>query len=126
MQKWQYGQEKYHHIKIEHPFSKAAQPKLREQLDAGPVPRGGSGVTPSATSDNYNQRTGATFRIISDVGNWDNSLGTNTPGQSGDPENPHYKDLFELWSKEKYFPVLYTREKIVSAAETITVLRPEN
>ncbi|MDQ3942857.1 MAG: penicillin acylase family protein [Actinomycetota bacterium] len=30
-----------------------------------------------------------------DVGNWDNSLLMNTPGQSGDPCSSHYADLFE-------------------------------
>ncbi len=125
MSKWQYGQEKYHHIKIRHTMSDAVKPELRSKLDVGPVPRGGSGYTVNSTTSNFNQTAGASFRIIADLENWDNSLGTNSPGQSGNPDSPHYKDLFDLWAKGKYFPILYTRKKIESAAEMIIILEPK-
>lgn len=51
-------------------------------------------------------------------------MGTNNPGQSGVPGDPHYADLFELWKDERYFPVLYSREKVRGAAESRTVLAP--
>ncbi|HMF97946.1 MAG TPA: penicillin acylase family protein, partial [Vicinamibacterales bacterium] len=52
------------------------------------------------------------------------SVGLNNPGQSGDPANPHYRDLFELWSRGKYFPIFYTREKVESVTEERTALTP--
>jgi penicillin amidase len=67
---------------------------------------------------------GASFRIIADVEDWDRSLGTNTPGQSGDPASPHYRDLAMLWATGKYFPIFYTRQKIESVTEQKTVLQP--
>jgi len=124
--KWQYGQEKFHHIKIRHMLSNAVKPELRTKLDIGPLPRGGNSYTVNNTSSGYNQTSGASFRIIADLGNWDNSLGTNSPGQSGDPKSPHYADLFETWAKGKYFPVFFSRSRIESAAERVTILKPKS
>ena len=122
--RWQYGQEKFHHIKIRHMLSNAVKPELRAELDIGPLPRGGNSYTVNNTSSGFSQTSGASFRIIADLGNWDNSQGTNSPGQSGDPNSPHYADLFEMWAAEKYFPIFFSRNKIESAAERITTLKP--
>jgi penicillin amidase len=78
----------------------------------------------NSTSDTDNQSTGASFRIIADVGDWDRSLGTNTPGQSGDPDSPHYRDLFGLWAAGNYFPAFYSRPKVESVTEARTMLLP--
>jgi penicillin amidase len=44
-------------------------------------------------SGDFALTVGASFRMIVDVGRWDRSLAINTPGQSGDPGSPHYRDL---------------------------------
>jgi penicillin amidase len=119
---WQYGQARFHHVTIHHLLSNAVTRTLRETLDVGPLPRGGNSYTVNNTSSGFNQTSGGSFRIIADLYNWDNSLGTNTPGQSGDPASPHYSDLFQMWAGGQYFPVLFSRDKIESAAEKITVL----
>jgi len=124
MGKWQYGQANFHHISIQHPLSSAVQDELRKKLDLGPLPRGGDSHTVNNTSSGYNQTSGASFRIIADLSRWDNSLGTNSPGQSGDPADPHYADLFEMWAKGEYFPVYFSRAKVESAAERIILLHP--
>ncbi len=121
---WLYGQEKFHHIMLYHMLSKALSDDLRTKFDIGPFPRGGSGFTVNMTGSGYNQSSGASFRIIVDCSDWDNSVGTNCPGQSGNPESPHYKDLFKPWSKGQYFPVYFSRQKIESAAEGILILIP--
>ncbi len=123
-EKWQYGQERFHHILIRHPLSEAAGARAGRNLDVGPRAQGGNGETVNQTSGGYNQTSGASFRILADLSDWDSSLGTNSPGQSGDPESPQYRDLFELWIGDKYFPVLYSREKVESAATTVTILVP--
>jgi len=125
IESWQYGQENFHHIAVRHLLSSAVNDGLRNELDVGPFPRGGNSYTVNNTSSGYNQTSGASFRIIADLSDWDNSLGSNNPGQSGNPLNPHYRDLFEMWAAGKYFPVLYSREKIESTAAKITILLGE-
>ncbi len=125
MDKWQYGQEKFHHVTIRHLFSSAVNEELRAKLDVGPLPRGGNSYTVNNTSSGYNQTSGASFRIIADLSEWDKSFGTNSPGQSGNPNSPHYADLFEMWARGDYFPVYFSKKKVESAAEKITILKPE-
>ena len=124
MEKWQYGQESVHYIAMRHALSRALNADIRKKLDLGPLPRGGSSTTVNNTGSG-NQSSGASFRIIADTGNWDNSVGTNNPGQSGNPENPHYSDLFPMWANGEYFPLVYSRERVESSAEYIIILRPK-
>jgi len=117
MNNWKYGQEKYHHIVLRHMLSNAVKEQYRRQFEVGPIPRGGDSYTVNNTDNAALQLTGASFRIIADLADWDHSVGVNTPGQSGDPADPHYRDLADLWATGKYFPVLYTREKVEGVAE---------
>jgi penicillin amidase len=124
MARWHYGQEKYKHALIRHPLSALVPGELRQQLDLGPVPRGGAASTLNAAGARDVQDTGASFRIVADTGDWDNTVGTSTPGQSGDPASRHYRDLFDLWAKNRYFPVSYSRNKVESVTEERQVLAP--
>ncbi len=124
MSRWQYGQANFKHVELKHPLSDAVTSQWRQRLDLGPLPRGGNSHTVNSTSNGLNQSAGATFRIIADTGDWDRAVGTNSPGQSGDPENPHYGDLFEPWAHGEYFPALFTRAKVETVTETKTVLTP--
>ena len=122
--RWRYGDAGFHHVRLRHPLSRVVKDDVRRLIDLGPLPRGGNGETVNNTSGVNNQASGATFRIIADLSDWDRTLGTNAPGQSGDPKNPHYSDLFRMWAEGRYFPVYFSRAKIQSAAEKTTVLRP--
>jgi len=124
MNGWQWGQAKYHHALIRHPLAEIAAPEVRATLNVGPYPRGGDSYTVSATGNADNQTSGGSLKIIADTENWDNSLGLNNPGQSGDASSPHYRDLFEIWSRGKYFPIFYTRPKIESVTEARQTLTP--
>ena len=124
MQAWKYGQERYHHALIEHPLSDVVNAATRAKLTVGPLPRGGDGNTVSATGGADNQTSGGSLKIIADTDDWDNSVGLNTPGQSGDPDNLHYRDLFQLWAEGRYFPVAYSRPKVESVRESTTRLTP--
>jgi penicillin amidase len=123
---WIYGQPAYHYALIDHPLSAAVNETLRRKLDAGPAPRGGDANTVGATGNGGNQTAGASFRIVVDVGDWERTVGTNTPGQSGDPDSPHYKDLFDLWANDRYFSVPYARSRVEAAAESRWVLAPSS
>ncbi|MEW6320867.1 MAG: penicillin acylase family protein [Acidobacteriota bacterium] len=124
LQKWTYGQPGYHHALIEHPLSRVVNPATRARLSVGPLPRGGDGFTVSATGAGDNQTSGGSFKIIVDTEDWDNSVGLNTPGQSGNPDDPHYRDLFELWARGRYFPVAYSRPKVDGVRESTLTLTP--
>lgn len=121
---WQYGQPAYKHAYIKHPLGNAVNAEWRKKLDVGPVKRGGNSYTVNNTSGRDNQRSGASFRMIVDTKNWDHCLGTNAPGQAGNPDDPHYKNLFDIWAKDRYFPVFYSREKVESVTAEYWTLKP--
>jgi penicillin amidase len=125
MTRWQYGQLKFKHVLIKHPLSNAVNDDWRKKLEVGPAPRGGYSLTTGNTSNNDNQSHGATFRIIIDTGNWDHSIGTNAPGQSGNPDHKNYRNLFDMWANDKFFPVFFSRKKIESVREETFRLNPK-
>jgi penicillin amidase len=123
---WSWG--RLHQAALTHPLSPLLDERERARVNLGPAPRGGSGETVGNTSyrsSDFLQTSGASFRMVLDVGNWDASLAVNTPGQSGNPDSPHYRDLFELWARDQAFPLLYSREAVLAAAEERIVLQPQ-
>ena len=92
----------------------------------GPVPIGGSGSTPMAmgTGPDFRVVSGASVRVVMDVGAWDNSMAINTPGQSGDPASPHYRDLFARWATGNYVPFVWSRPRVLQEAERIISVTP--
>ncbi len=124
MTQWQYGQADNKHTYMEHALSDAVNADTRAKLDLGPLPRGGNSYTPGSTGGNLRQSSGASFRMIVNTGDWDAAVGTNGPGQSGNPDSPFYNNLFEPWAKDQYFPVYYSRSKIDSVAKSTKMLMP--
>jgi penicillin amidase len=123
MEKWKLGA--FHYAHILNPLTDAVTSDLQDKFDVGHAQRGGDSYTITATSALVdNQIAGGSFKIIVDTENWDNSVGLNSPGQSGDINDPHYRDLYELWARGKYFPIFYTRSKVESVAEKTLVLTP--
>lgn len=113
-----------HHAYFSHALTRAAG---HTEWDAGPVPIGGSAATPMAAGyrpSDFRLLAGASVRMVVDVGDWDRSVCINAPGQSGDPNSPHYADLLGPWSQGDYIPMLYTQAAIEAAAEDVLTLRP--
>ena len=123
--KWQYGQAKYKHVQMKHPLGEVVNTELQAKLNTEIKPRGGNQFTPGSTGSNENQSSGATFRIIVDVNDWDKTIGSNPPGQSGDPDNPFYKNLYDQWTDDEYFPVYFSKEKIDSVKQEQLLLIPK-
>ena len=119
---WAWGQS--HRAMITHPLSPVLSAEQRTRYDVGPWPRGGDGNTVGATGNGPVQLSGASFRYIVEAGDWDRSMGTNTPGQSGDVRSPHYRDLFELWKEDRYFPVAFSRRAVEGVTEARVVMMP--
>jgi penicillin amidase len=123
LKKWKYGQPAYHHVLIKHPLSNTVDLITRKKLEAGPLPRGGYSSTPGMTTSSDNQTSGASFRMAVDLKDWDGCMFTNSPGQSGNPDSPFYKNLFELWANDQHFPVYFSKEKVEkSSVENMTLL----
>lgn len=120
---WSWGL--LHRAELRHPAT-GLLPQDLPWIKIGPQPRGGSGNTVGNTNtdQSFEQNAGATFRIVIDVGDWDNSVAMNTPGQSGDPRSHHYDDLFVPWARDESFPLLYSREKIEQHADHRFTLNP--
>jgi penicillin G amidase len=108
-EKWQYGQPNFKHALIRHPLSVAISEEWRRKTDLGPLPRGGYSFTPGANAYGDNNTTGASLRIIVDTGDWEKTLGINTPGQSGDIASPFYSNLFPVWANDGYFMVPFEK-----------------
>ena len=110
---WTWGA--IHHTNFRHPLLHLADERLAAAMAFDEYPRGGSGQTTNA-SGYYNDRlevdSGASYRQVIDVGNWDAARMTNAPGQSGDPRSPFYRNLLEGWVANESFPLLYSRTKI--------------
>ncbi len=76
--------------------------------------RAGSGDTVHSTAydSSFMQTSGASFRIVVDVGDWDNSVAMNAPGQSGRPCDEHWDDLYRAWASDESFPLYYDRQNV--------------
>jgi penicillin amidase len=116
MKDWKWG--RAHQIAFRHPLGV-------RKFDRGPVARPGDGNTVNATSGPaFRQTGGASYRQILDLSDWDRSLMTNVPGESGDPESTHYSDLIEDWASGRYHPMPFTRKSVEAATEEKLLLKP--
>jgi penicillin amidase len=111
---------------FEHPLQ-AWSIRLKDKLHRVALALGiGVHANGSLSNERFCARIG---RVVPDGARrrqWDASRVVNTPGESGNPDSPHYRDLAPLWADGKYFPLLYTRAAIEKATESRVVLQPKN
>jgi penicillin amidase len=123
---WTWG--RLHTADLAHPLARAGCLAEADPLvQLGPQPKGGSGDTVGAAPygvASFTQSSGASLRLVLDVGAWDNSVAMNAPGQSGDLASPHYADLYQAWARGENVPLLYSRERIEAVADHRLVLQP--
>jgi len=122
-QQWSWGPA--HAVRFRHPLDRQAG--AEPTMDLGPVPRPGDEYTVNATGfygESFAQTSGASYREIMDLSDWDLSLAVNVPGQSGQPGAVHYGDLLPLWSEGRYFPLLYSRSAVEKETTDTLVLEP--
>jgi penicillin amidase len=106
------------------PANRAA---IAAAFDLPSVGREGDAFAPIATGGpNFQQTTGASFRHVIDLDEWDRSVATSVPGQSGQPASPHYGDLLPLWADGKYFPLLFSRAAVDAAVSQRLLLVPQS
>jgi len=110
---------------FEHPAGRVVD--SAKAFDVGPLGVGGSDsvlMNMSYRLTDYRLTIGASLRVVIDVGEWDNSVCINTPGQSGDPRSPHFGDLAPIWAVGDYVPLLYSREAVDAASDQRIFLIP--
>jgi penicillin amidase len=119
---WQWG--KLHYVYFAHPLK--ASKEITSKLNRGPISRPGDANTVNNTSGtDYRQSHGASYRQIIDLADWDRSMMTNVPGESGDPESRHYSDLLDEWAQGRYHPMLYSRKAVEAATVERIQLTPK-
>lgn len=119
--KWRWGG--VHRAPFEHAL---ATDEIRKSVfNLGSVETGGDANTVRAAAGaGFRHTHGASFREILDPKDWDRSAATSVPGQSGQPASPHYGDLLQMWAEGKYFPLLYSKEKVEARAKSRLTLIP--
>lgn len=125
-EQWHWGT--LHRMKFMHPLHNLVDGNLQQLLAMKPVARGGSADTPNSTrymDSSFDVVSGASWRMVLDVGNWDAAVMTNAPGQSGDPSSKHYDDLLNVWANDGSVPLLFSRKAIESHLEKIIYLIPD-
>ncbi|VFR28162.1 Penicillin acylase (Penicillin amidase) [plant metagenome] len=125
MANWEWG--KLHHIQFEHALAPLLTPDRAQAWATPRYPVGGDNETvlrATYRQSDFRQISGASYRQVIDVSNWDNSVVQNVPGQSADPRSPHYKDLLEGWATGKYVPMAFSREKVERERSDTLKLRP--
>jgi penicillin amidase len=121
---WAWGQ--LHRVSFIHPLG-GVSPAAAALFDRGPSPRPGDGSTVDATyfgGSSFDQLAGASYREIFDLSDWDNAVGVNVPGQSGQPGRPRYEDLLPFWLHGQYFPLRYTKQAIDRETTDVLELKP--
>ena len=121
---WAWG--KLHHAVFIHAVS-GVVPAAKALFDRGPVSRPGENTTVDATyfgGPSFDELGGASYREIFDLSDWDNGVGVNVPGQSGQPGSPHYDDLLPLWANGQYFPLRFRKESVDRETTDVLELKP--
>jgi penicillin amidase len=122
MDRWRWG--RLRQAEFRHPLGNT--PERLALFNRGPVERGGDGTTLNAAGGaGFRQASGASFRQILDASDWDKSLAMNVPGASGQPESPFYDNLLPLWSRDQYFPLVYSRAAVEKHTRHRLLLKPQ-
>ncbi len=109
--------EAIHHAEFHHPLARA--------FDLPDTPRGGDENTVNMTGGaGWLQTAGASYRGIFDLADWDNSVATSVPGESGQPESEYYGNLRPLWGDGTYFPLPFSRAAVERATAHVLWLEP--
>jgi penicillin amidase len=125
MDSWSWG--RLHHAAFVPAVAPLADPALAARMTLGPLPVPGGPQSPRAAAydlSTFEVTHGASVRMVMDVGAWDNSRVVNTPGESGNPDDPHYGDLFPLWARGAYVPLLFSRPAVEAAADRVLEFTP--
>ncbi|MGV3481388.1 MAG: penicillin acylase family protein [Sphingobium sp.] len=123
--RWRWGA--LHRVRIAHPLS-----RLPEIAAAFPPIEGGESPGDNftvnarwvAAKQGYRTSGGASYLQVIDVGNWDESLYVNLPGQSADPSSPHYRDQYGPWLAGRMQKLPFSKRAVDAVVRARTMLVP--
>lgn len=107
-------------VVFRHPL--AISEAARERFNVGPFAVGGDAHSVQAISSDG--RVGPALRAVFDTSDWDQSMVTSAPGQSGWPDSAHYRDMADRWSTGSLVPFPFSPAAVRSAARATLTLRP--
>jgi penicillin G amidase len=114
---WSYGN--LVKARFSHPL--AGAPFVGAQFTIAPFPQNGSG----GTAATVNVGAAVSMRLIADPSNWDLTQQGIALGESGIPNNPHWKDQLDDWRNvtPRVFP--FTEAAVAAAAKSTVQLTPQ-
>jgi penicillin amidase len=123
----QWGWGRIRPLTLRHPVGEKAP--FDRIFNLGPFAWGGDTNTVSQASTDLNHPSAnpfiiASFRMVVDVGNWDESRYSSPGGQSGNPLSPHYSDLLHFWKHGDGVPIYWSAEKVEQAIQSNLRLEP--
>jgi penicillin amidase len=121
---WRRG--RHHRLRLAHAFD--GIPALGRLLSRGPFEVGGDADTVAVMARvpgvGEGAMLGASMRAVYDLADFDGTLVTLVPGQSGNPASPHYDDFLPGWLAGEYVPFATERGRVEELAESRLLLRP--
>ncbi|NLI26814.1 MAG: penicillin acylase family protein [Acetobacter sp.] len=132
---WQWGT--LHTVTLQHPLHDVkAVAKAFPDIGGEKAHSGGDPYTVMArwynargqkTDQNpYVVTGGASYLMVCDVGQWDQSVFLNFPGQSGIPRSGHYDDFLKLWLEGNMQPLAFSEQAIKTTTRHHSILYPKN
>jgi penicillin G amidase len=114
--KWKWGE--MQKVRFPHPLSVA--PLVGLQFTIPPFPQNGVG----SLGATVNVGSNVSMRFIADPSDWDKSQHGITLGESGVPQNAHWKDQLDDWRNvtPRAFP--FTKVAVESATKDVLILEP--
>ncbi len=101
---------------------------IEDRFNRGPFETAGGGSLVNSTAwqatESFETFWLPSMRMIIDLGDLTRSLTTNTTGQSGHTDHPHYDDMIPLWLAGEYSPMNWTRAQVDAATESVQTLTP--
>lgn len=129
--RWQWG--RLHTVTLAHrPIGESGIPLFSRLWNIGPLPAGGDRYSVNAAwfslADRerpYAMDGGAAQRFLTDLADWDRSLGVLNSGQSEHLFHPHRGDQAPLWQRVAYHRMPFSRRAVRAAAASVLTLEPK-
>lgn len=76
--------------------------------------------------ERFNSHSGAVFRVVTEFAEdgTPQAYANFPPGNSADPQSPHFDDTRDAWIEDEYRRLPFTRDEVEAAAEATVVLEP--